>query len=385
MRVERSARGLSGLVIMLAVGASCGPRSSPKMVEYRSDVGGFAALFPGTPREEISGTRGSVVYEDMGSEKSGPPTTSYAIRFAEIDPAESQKSASDLMAALLAGLAGKAKGHVYEDEEVKLGSHRGRSVQFHDTGTDRMTYARVFCTENRVFTLVAESKAKTVKTPFRRREYIGAVNQKVILEFLQSFRIFAPPGGREATTADPTEGRTQPDTRKVNAGSFAITVPAEWKSFSAAEAQALRQQYMAQSKAIYQQFSGADDQTKTVEVAGFHISEGSGSFVFVSFTVPPTSNLIALLKSQIEEKMAWGVREGHIRKYLGVTSVDEAKLSGFYTKTIGKSGAVEVSGGIEHKDLKSTMIQLTLLSPQGWDEAKATATLATILHSVALR
>lgn len=187
------------------------------------------------------------------------------------------------------------------------------------------------------------------------------------------------------TSEDGSMATAKATTKTVTAGSFAVTVPADWNGFSPNEAQALREQYMAQSREIYQQFSGADDRTKTVDVVAFHIANGSGSFVLVSFTVPATSDLVPLLKSQIEEKMAWGVREGYIRKYLGLTSVDDKNFSGFYTKAIGKEGAVEVSGGMEHKNLKNTIIQLTLLSPSDWDEAKATNTLTTILASVLLQ
>lgn len=197
-------------------------------------------------------------------------------------------------------------------------------------------------------------------------------------------------GGETATeeigaAEDASRNITQAATKTVTAGSFALTVPADWNSFSPSEAAALRQQYMAQSKEIYRQFSGADDRTKTVDVVAFHIANDSGSFVLVSFTVPATSDLIPLLKSQVEEKMAWGIREGDIRKYLGLTSVDDKNFSGFYTKAIGKGGGVEVSGGLEHKNLKNTIVQLTLLSPKEWEEAKATATLTTILDSVILQ
>jgi hypothetical protein len=52
--------------------------------------------------------------------------------------------------------------------------------------------------------------------------------------------------------------------------------------------------------------------------------------------------------------MDFGVRQGFIRKYLGMTEVDDAQLTGFYTKMIGQNGGVEVSAGLEHKNLKNT-------------------------------
>jgi hypothetical protein len=185
---------------------------------------------------------------------------------------------------------------------------------------------------------------------------------------------------------DASQSTTQEaSARSVTVGSFAVKVPAEWNSFSADEAAALRQEFTAQSEEIYRQFSGADDPTKTVDVAAFHIAGGAGSFVVVSFTVPKTSDLIPLLKSQVADKMAWGVREGYIREYLGLVTVDDENFSGFYTKVVGTGGGLELSGGLEHKKLASTIIQLTLLCPQDWDEAKATTTLSSILDSVVLQ
>jgi len=171
----------------------------------------------------------------------------------------------------------------------------------------------------------------------------------------------------------------------ITLGEFTVKVPTEWASFNASEAAALRRQYMDQSKQIYQQFNGADDPAKSVDIAAFHILNDGGSFVIVSFTVPPQSNLIDLLKGQVGDKMDFGVRQGYIRKYLGMTSVNDPQMSGFYTRAIGTSGNVEVSGGLEHKKLKSTVIQLTLLAPKGWDETKATNGLTAILKSVELR
>lgn len=174
------------------------------------------------------------------------------------------------------------------------------------------------------------------------------------------------------------------DARNVTVGAFTVKVPTDWKSFNANETADLRQEYMAQSKEIYRQFSGSDDTTKSVDVAAFHISNDVGSFVIVSFTVPPQSDLITLLKSQVKDKMAWGVREGYIRKYLGLVQIDDEQFSGFYTKAIGNSGGVEVSGGLEHKKRKNTIIQLTLICPKSWDEVKATNTLSSVLESVML-
>ena len=175
------------------------------------------------------------------------------------------------------------------------------------------------------------------------------------------------------------------DTKIVTVGAFSVKVPNEWTSFATSEAAALRSQYLEQSKQIYQQFSGgAVDPSKSVSISAFHIANDAGSFVIVSFTVPPQSDLIKLLKTQTPEKMDFGVSQGFIRKYLGMVAVDEGQLSGFYTKAIGTGGGIEVSGGLEHKKLKNTVIQLTLLSPKSWDETKAISSLTAILKSVVL-
>jgi hypothetical protein len=173
--------------------------------------------------------------------------------------------------------------------------------------------------------------------------------------------------------------------KRVTVGVFEIKVPSEWTRFSLSESGQLRRQYAEQSRQIYQQFNGTDDPSKSVDIAAFHILRGSGSFVMISFSVPPQSNLIELLKSQVGDKMEFGVRQGYIRRYLGMTAVNDAQMTGFYTRAIGTSGNLEVSGGLEHKKLKSSVIQLTLLAPQSWDEARATNSLAAVLSSVVLR
>ena len=173
--------------------------------------------------------------------------------------------------------------------------------------------------------------------------------------------------------------------RNIDVGTFTANVPAEWESFNEADAADLRSQYMVQSKEIYHQFSGSDDPSKSFDIEAFHINKDDGSFVIVSFTVPPQSDLISLLISQVKEKMAWGIREGYIRKYLGIVPVDNEQFSGFYTKVIGKNGGVQVSGALEHNELKDTVIQLTLLCPKTWDETKAANSLTSILQSVTLK
>ena len=175
------------------------------------------------------------------------------------------------------------------------------------------------------------------------------------------------------------------DSIDVTLGAFILKIPSAWTSFDQSEISNLKIQYQEQSKQIYQQYAATEDGSKSVDIAAYHISKDAGTFVIVSFTVPPQSDLIKLLKSQTGDKMEWGVREGYIQKYLGIVEVENEQFSGFYTKAIGKTGEIEISGGLEHKKLKNTIIQLTLLCPEGWDSTKATNTMDLLLKTVMLK
>ena len=146
--------------------------------------------------------------------------------------------------------------------------------------------------------------------------------------------------------------------RNVKIGSFMIQVPVSWKDFSVNDMATFRKHYEIQSKEMFREYHGTDSDSSTmVGVAAFHISNNTGWFFIVSINIPPVSNLIALLKSQVKDKMEWGIREGHISRYLDLDSVENEQFSGFIIKTIGKNGAVEVSANLEHKKLKNTLIQ----------------------------
>ena len=197
-------------------------------------------------------------------------------------------------------------------------------------------------------------------------------------------------------TAEPSPRQQRPDilaamvesgksNNQVEVGPFELNVPSDWRPFSREESAQFRSQYADQSAEIYRQFNGADDPTKTVEVAAYHLTGDKSAFVIVVISVPPTADLIPLLKNQVDEKMAYGVREGFIKRYLGLITVDTDGVSGFYIKAIDKAGNIEVSGALEHKRQKNTLIQLTLLCPTSWDEARASKTIASLLDSVNLR
>jgi hypothetical protein len=181
------------------------------------------------------------------------------------------------------------------------------------------------------------------------------------------------------------QSNTHKRVQDVTVGAFKIKIPADWKVFNSSESAQMKRQYIAQSAEIYAQYSGASDPARSVDIAAFHISGDAGAFVMVSFTVPPQSNLVTLLKSQAEEKAKWGIQQGYIKKYLGFVSLDDEKFSGFYVKCIGTNGEMQISGGLEHKNLKNTMVQITLLCPKSWDQDMAVHIFSALLNSVGLK
>lgn len=170
----------------------------------------------------------------------------------------------------------------------------------------------------------------------------------------------------------------------VTVGDFSITIPAEWKKFTTREAAIFARQYQQQSREIYKNFAGTDDPTKLVRVAAYHTPGKNGSFVIVVMSLPPQANLMPTLREQIEPKMRYGIQQGFIKKYIGMVAVDRAPLSGFYTKAIGRSGNIQVAGGVEHSMKKHTIVQLTLLAPVEWAEDAAVAALEKVLASLKL-
>jgi hypothetical protein len=189
---------------------------------------------------------------------------------------------------------------------------------------------------------------------------------------------------KPAASAEKPETVVRAGPRDVKVGAFTVKVPAEWSGFSPGDAAALQQQFQTQSEQIYRQYAGKDDPASSVDIAAFHLAGEDGAFIVVSLTVPPQANLMNVLKSQAKDKADWGVQQGIIRKYLGLVPIDNEQFSGFYVRNIGKDGDYEVSGGLENKKLRNTLIQLTLLCPQSWDQDKADKTLQSLLSSLTL-
>lgn len=172
--------------------------------------------------------------------------------------------------------------------------------------------------------------------------------------------------------------------QKFTVGAFSGEVPIDWRIFAETESDRLRQEYMAQSSAIYREYSGTLDNVDQVNLAAYHIPDSSGTFVIVTFTIPPQSDLVNLLRNQADEKAKFGIEQGYIKEYLGLVVLDNSQFSGFYVKFIGMNGEIQISAGLEHKALKNTLIQLTLLSPKDWDDGSAEDALTSILESVKL-
>lgn len=185
-----------------------------------------------------------------------------------------------------------------------------------------------------------------------------------------------PTWAEEKASSSPTPGAV--------VGDFSISVPKDWTSFKAQEAANFEQQYQQQSRDIYQHFAGKDDPTKSVRVTAFHTPGKNGIFVIVVMSLPAQANLIPMLKEQIQPKMQYGIQQGIISKYIGIVPVRKDQLTGFYTKAIGRNGNIQVSGGLEHSRKKSTIVQLTLLAPDGWSEDTAVSALDKILASMKL-
>jgi hypothetical protein len=208
-----------------------------------------------------------------------------------------------------------------------------------------------------------------------RRKSITIAFATIVLAWAMNLSVLAQDKGTDS-------GKT---TESVNVGSFSVDVPTDWKKFTAQESAVFEREYRQQSREIYQHYAGGDDPSKSVHVAAYHTPGNNGSFVIVSMSLPAQADLMPMLKEQIEPKMKYGIQQGFIKKYLGMVSVDRAPLTGFYTKAIGSSGDIQVSGGLEHSKKKNTILQLTLLAPDEWKEEAAVAVLEKVLASVKLR
>jgi hypothetical protein len=173
--------------------------------------------------------------------------------------------------------------------------------------------------------------------------------------------------------------------REVAVGAFTVAVPSEWRYFTPYETTALRQQFTAQAEQIYQQYTtGGKFPAQSLEIAALHITGNDGALILTCFRIPPQPALFTALREQAKDKAQWGIQHGYIRKYLGLVPLEDDNISGFYVTTIGKGGNVEVTGGLEHKRLKNTLIQISLLCPEAWDQNRATTSLTALIRSLVL-
>lgn len=175
--------------------------------------------------------------------------------------------------------------------------------------------------------------------------------------------------------------KTSLGAKPITVGDFTFQIPIDWKRFNADESAILRNQFVKQSKEIYRDYYDAEDPTDTVKVMGFYISGKAGNFVLNTMIVPPHSDSMKDLQSQIEDKMKWGIKEGFIRKYLGESAFNFEHVSGFYVKSIDPKGNLLVGGFLKHKEKDRPLFQLTLSCLKTWDEKRATNILIDILKS----
>ncbi|HEY1930811.1 MAG TPA: hypothetical protein VGG99_02265 [Acetobacteraceae bacterium] len=184
--------------------------------------------------------------------------------------------------------------------------------------------------------------------------------------------------------ASPGNANALIQVRMVQSGAFGANIPGAWEPFSTSEITQLRDQFTQQSAEIYRRYAGSEDPTSTFGILAYHIEGASGTFIMATLDVPAQSNYVSELRDQASAKADWGIKNGYIQKYLGLTPIATDKFSGFYVTMVGNDGTVQISGGIQPKVAKSTMIELTLLCPQGWDASKAASVLSAIISSVTL-
>lgn len=224
--------------------------------------------------------------------------------------------------------------------------------------------------------LVGQKERRTV-VKRRLMNKFAAFALSALLAISPASLLFAQSGSKTNTSEGTLDGTV---------GVFTVKVPSAWRRFSTSESEQLQRQVVVQNKEIYRQYFGVTkDPAIAVNIDAFNIEGNAGSFAIVSFTIPPQSDHINVLRNQAEEKAKWGVEQGYIHKFLDLVPIDDEQFSGFYIKTIGRNGEVQVSGVLEHKRLKNTLIQLTLLCPKAWDEGKATSTLSSVLKTLMLK
>jgi hypothetical protein len=102
----------------------------------------------------------------------------------------------------------------------------------------------------------------------------------------------------------------------------------------------------------------------------------------MSFAASPKSDLVSLLRSQVQAKMDYGIQHKIIGEYMGMVPIDNEQYSGFYTIAFGMHGGYEFSAVLEHKKPNNAVIELTLLCPEDWGPTAPRNTFVFLLKSM---
>ncbi|MGE0283903.1 MAG: hypothetical protein AB7P20_25260 [Rhizobiaceae bacterium] len=201
------------------------------------------------------------------------------------------------------------------------------------------------------------------------------------IQFTLFWYIFTAVFAFNIAVADAAESAPEA-TRNTTIGIFTLGIPSGWIQFKENELTAFRRDYEAQSEAIYRQYSKSTNSNRLIDLKAFHLPSNSGIFVVVSSTIPSHLNLIGQLRSEAEQKGAWGIRQGYIKNYLGTDSIRNNDDEGFYVKSILNDGRSMISVGMQRKSLKNQLIQATILCQKSWSVQECSDAMINIINSI---
>jgi hypothetical protein len=170
----------------------------------------------------------------------------------------------------------------------------------------------------------------------------------------------------------PAPSSSEKATQKVAFGAFTVDLPSTWKPFPPDEMTALREQFQAQSKEIYQRYNrGAEDPARDVDFVAYRSPDGT-SFIGLILVIPPQADLMGDLKREAGEKAKWGIEQGFIKRASEVKPVARDGFDGFYIAMDNAKGTHDFTGGLVHSSRKTEVVSIMLLGVQG-DEASPQA------------
>ncbi|MFH0990055.1 MAG: hypothetical protein V1799_08575 [bacterium] len=172
--------------------------------------------------------------------------------------------------------------------------------------------------------------------------------------------------------------------RGVTLGSFILKVPSDWQDFPTIVTDALRDRYNLQIEVLCRTNYDTLSLSKVEDIVAFHIKDYEGSFSIVYFKITPGSKLLNLLRNQAKERAKFDNHRSDF-KYSDPVPINDERFLGFYTISRGSLDRVEISGSLEHKKLKNTLIQFTLRCPRSWDEYRASTTFSSIIQWITFK